>query len=79
MLTGNAIVSPNYPATDELLKDSNCFFAKPEDSNALAATIKEAVQNKEEAIKRGRNARKDVIEITFKKTAFRLLTFLNSI
>jgi glycosyltransferase involved in cell wall biosynthesis len=79
MLTGNAIVSPNYPATEELLNESNCFFANPEDSNALAATIKEAVQNKEEAIKRGRNARKDVIEITFKKTAFRLLTFLNSI
>lgn len=73
MLTGNIIVTPDYPATADLLNESNCIFAKPEDSKALAESIRFAIENKEQSSEKAIQASIDVKNITFKKVAHRLL------
>ncbi|MFN0187745.1 MAG: glycosyltransferase [Bacteroidia bacterium] len=73
MLTGNPMVSPNYPATRDLLTDNNCTFTTPENSQALAKSIKEIIENPLPAQQKALQAAKDVREITFKKVAARLL------
>lgn len=73
MLTGNPIVSPNYPATQDVLNENNCTFTTPEDSEALANTIMRIIQSPEEARDKAMQAAKDVREITFKNVAARLL------
>lgn len=73
MLTGNPMVSPNYPATQDLLTESNCTFTTPENSQALAKSIREIIESPELALQKAQQAAKDVREITFKKVAARLL------
>ena len=73
MLTGNPMVSPNYPATQDLLTENNCTFTSPENSQALANSIKGIIKNPLPALQKAQQAAKDVREITFKKIAARLL------
>lgn len=73
MLTGNVIVSPNYPATSDLLNEHNCIFAAPEDTDALTAALRTAVENPETSQRKALQAAKDVREITFKKITGSLL------
>lgn len=74
MLTGNPIVSPDFPATQDLLHSNNCMFTAPENSKALAECIQEIIDHPEMAKQKASQAAKDVREITFKKVAARLLT-----
>jgi glycosyltransferase involved in cell wall biosynthesis len=73
MLTGNPIVSPNYPATQDILNENNCTFTIPENSEALAATIKSIINSPSSSQQKAIQAAKDVREITFKKVTARLL------
>lgn len=73
MLTGNPIVSPDYPATRDILNENNCTFTLPENSEALASTLKNMIDSPFASQKKAIQAAKDVREITFKKVAARLL------
>jgi glycosyltransferase involved in cell wall biosynthesis len=73
MLTGNPIVSPNFPATQDILNENNCTFTPPENSEALAATLRDIINSPEASKQRAIQAAKDVREITFKKVTGRLL------
>jgi glycosyltransferase involved in cell wall biosynthesis len=77
MLTGNVIVTPDFGATRDLLNDSNCIFAKPEDSADLARAIRYAIQHREVAAAKARQARSDVQEITFKNRIQKALNFFD--
>lgn len=77
MLTGNVIVSPDYPATRDLLSRENCWFADPENSQALADTIRYALTHEEESRLRAMKARETVEQATFKKVCWRVLEFFN--
>lgn len=79
MLTGNPIVSPDYPASRDLLNVNNCYFTAAENSSALAETIQQITLNVEEAIAKGATARRDVEEITFRKVTARLISFFQKI
>jgi len=79
MLTGNAVVSPDYPATRDLLNQANTFFALPENSQSLIETIQYIIGHPEEAAIKGRKAKEDVKELTFQKTGERLIQFFNSL
>lgn len=79
MLTGNAIVSPDYPATKDLLNAGNAFFALPENSQSLIETIQYILAHPEEAAIRGKKAKEDVKGLTFRKTGERLIQFFNSL
>ncbi|MBK9637304.1 MAG: glycosyltransferase [Bacteroidetes bacterium] len=73
MLTGNPMVSPNYPATQDLLNANNCTFTTPENSKALAKSLRDIIENPLPAQQKAQQAALDVREITFKKVAARLL------
>jgi glycosyltransferase involved in cell wall biosynthesis len=76
MVTGNPIITPNYPATRDLLNTNNCFFAEPEDSASLIKTIKEVLENEEKAKLIGQQALKDVQGITFENVTNRIFNAL---
>lgn len=76
MLTGNVIVTPDYPATRDLLNSDNCIFTAPEDGKALAAGIREAVENPQASREKAERAYKTVQEHTFRKMARRILDAL---
>ena len=76
MVTGNPIITPNYPATRDLLNTNNCFFAEPEDSASLIKTIKEVLENEEKAKLIGQQALKDVQGITFENVTNRIFNTL---
>ena len=67
MLTGNVIVTPNFGATRDLLNDSNCIFAEPEESKLLVDALRYAMEHPEIAKSKATQAINDVKEITFKK------------
>lgn len=76
MLTGNVIVTPNYPPTSELLSEENCWFAAPEDENSLTKTLKTAIENKEQSIKKAQLAREIVLKNTFTQKVKQVLDFI---
>lgn len=79
MLTGNIIVSPDYPASADLLYANNCQFCEPESGTALATAIREALGNPQQSHEKAERAAREVREITFKKQAFRLISFINEL
>jgi glycosyltransferase involved in cell wall biosynthesis len=76
MLTGNVIVTPNYPPTAELLSDENCWFALPENEKSLAETIKKAIDNKEISSTKAKIARDQVLKNTFTLKVKRIIEFI---
>lgn len=79
MLTGNIIITPEYPATADLLNYKNCLFCEPESSEALARSIQFAISHPLECKEKAINASKEVREITFLKQAKRLLSFIQDL
>ncbi len=78
MLTGNPIITPNYPATQDILNDDNCYFTVPENEIELAKTIKIAIEDKEKSTTIANQARFDVRQNTFKIRVSRIINFLES-
>lgn len=76
MLTGNVIVTPNYPPTAELLTEENCWFALPENEDSLASTIKKAIENKEISTTKAKLAREEVLKNTFTLKVKRVIEFI---
>lgn len=79
MLTRNPIVTCDFPATKDILNNSNAIIVKPEDSAALAQGIKQAIENKEKARLIAGQAFDDVKQLTFKNRTEILLGFLRSL
>ena len=79
MAARRPIVTPDYPATRDILNESNAIFVKPENSASLAAGIKRAVGNSAEAEHVAEQAYQDVQEITFKKRTRVLINFLKAL
>lgn len=79
MLTGNIIITPDYPATADLINTTNCLFCEPESSKALAEAIQFAIAHPEACAEKAANAAREVREITFKKQAERLLSFIQDL
>ena len=78
MLSGNIILSPNYPATRDLLTDDNCCFTVPENEVELSKSINFILENKVLMSAKATNAKLLVSEITFKKRGEMILNFLQN-
>jgi glycosyltransferase involved in cell wall biosynthesis len=65
MTTGNPVVTPDYPATQDLITSENAFFVQPENTASLIAGIREAVENKALSSTRAGNAKEAVKTLTF--------------
>ncbi len=76
MLSGNIILTPNYPATRDLLTDNNCCFTIPENEVELSNSINFILENKEFMCAKAANAKHLVSEITFNKRGKLILDFL---
>ncbi len=75
MLTGNPIITPNFPALRDTLNEENAVFVEPENAHALAAKITEVLENKAKFKKIAEQAFNDVKEFTFKKRMKILVDF----
>lgn len=78
MLTGNPIITPNYPATQDILNEHNCYFVAPENEHELANKIKLAIQDEEKSAIIASQARFDVQQNTFKIRVSTIINFLES-
>ena len=76
MLTGNAIVTPDFKATQDVLKEDTCWFVKEENVNALVTGISEAVKNEDERLIRGSKARELALTYTFKHSTALVLSLI---
>ena len=78
MLTGNPIITPNYPATQDILNERNCYFVTPENEDDLAKKIKMAIEDVEKSTNIAKQARLDVKQNTFKIRVSSIINFLES-
>ena len=78
MLTGNPIITPNYPATQDILNEHNCYFVMPENEDELAKKIKMAIEDVEKSTNIAKQARLDVKKNTFKIRVSNIIDFLES-
>ena len=78
MLTGNPIITPNYPATQDILNEHNCYFVMPENEDDLAKKIKMAIEDVEKSTNIAKQARLDVKKNTFKIRVSNIIDFLES-
>lgn len=78
MLTGNPIITPNYPATQDILNEHNCYFVMPENEDDLAKKIKMAIEDVEKSTNIAKQARLDVKKNTFKIRVSNIINFLES-
>jgi O-antigen/teichoic acid export membrane protein len=76
MLTGNPIITPNYPATQDILNEHNCYFVAPENEHELAKKIKMAMEDEEKSSIIANQARFDVQQNTFKIRVSNIINFL---
>lgn len=76
MSTGNPVVTPDFPATRDVLNDRNVLFVKPDDVGSLVSGIKKLVEDKVLASKLAAQAILDVQELTFHKRAGEFIAFI---
>jgi glycosyltransferase involved in cell wall biosynthesis len=65
LTTGNPVVTPDFPATRDVLNKNNVIFVQPDNPADLARGIKLAVQDKELVERITRQASMDIRELSF--------------
>lgn len=75
MTTGNVVVTPDFPATRDVLNDRNVIFVKPDDPLALAAGLRRAVEDPEQSGRLAHQAKEDLKALTFERRTAEFLAF----
>jgi len=78
MASGRPIVASDLPSLREVLSEKNAFLVAPDDSEALAAGIRYALEHPEEAKKRATQALEDVKRYTWESRAKHILDFVEA-
>ncbi|MFM7217727.1 MAG: glycosyltransferase, partial [Bacteroidota bacterium] len=73
--TGNPVVTPDFPATRDIVNNRNAIFVLPDNPTDLARGIRLAVEDRDSADKIARQALVDMKELTFEKRTAELLRF----
>lgn len=76
MIAGRIIVTPDYPATRDLLTEDNCHFIQPDNSAALAEGIRHVIRHREESDRKAARASQEARALTFRKMASNILKAL---
>jgi glycosyltransferase involved in cell wall biosynthesis len=76
MVAGRIIVTPDYPATRDLLRNDNCHFVEPDNPTALAEGIRHVVEHRTESEHKAVLASKEARALTFGKIAENILNAL---
>jgi glycosyltransferase involved in cell wall biosynthesis len=79
MLTGNVAVTPDFPANRDVANKHNVLFTEPENSAALAATIRKAAEDPGLSKRLAQQALKDMQEITFTVRCKIIVDFLKKL
>lgn len=77
--TGNAIVTPDFSATREVINEGNSFIVEPDDPKALANGISDAIENKELAKTKGAAAILSSKKITYDSKVAEFLDFFKKL
>lgn len=77
--TGNPVVTPDFPATRDVLNDNNVIFVPPDDPAGLAEGIRRAAEDKNLAERVSRQAKKDIRNLTFGSRAKVWMEFLKQV
>ncbi|HEY4511348.1 MAG TPA: glycosyltransferase family 4 protein [Candidatus Paceibacterota bacterium] len=75
MASGRPIVASDLPSLREILSEKNCFFAQSDSSHSFAETLREALENPQDAEQRRKQAYTDVQEHTWEKRAGAIIDF----
>lgn len=76
MLTGNPIITPDFPATRDILNSENAFFVKPENSEDLSKMIEKVLADVEKAKEIGKKGFMTVKQNTYKKIAANIIELI---
>lgn len=79
MCTHNPIVTPDYPATRDVLSTSNCVIVEPENLDSLVKGIVQAVLKREDSERIAQKAFEDVSKLTYSRKTVELLDFIKSL
>ena len=69
MASGRIIVSSDLPVLREVLNEKNAYLVTPDDKDEWVNTIKYIIENREEGIKKARQAKIDVLKYTWQNRA----------
>lgn len=73
MSTGNPIITPDFPATQDVLTSKNVFFVAPDSEQALANGIKHLIENPQVGAQLAAQAKEDIKSLTFDSKTKELL------
>ncbi len=79
MSTGNVIITPDTPATRDVLNNSNVYFVEPDNSKALADGIKYLIDNPNIAKSLAQKASGDIKPLSFDAKMLELINFAYSL
>ena len=74
--TRNPVVTPDFPATRDVLNDKNVLFVKPDNVDSLVGGIQTLVTNKGLATSIAEQAYRDVQNLSFDKRAAEFVSFI---
>lgn len=77
--TRNPVVTPDFPATRDVLNERNVIFVEPDNPVSLAAGLRKAVEDKAKAKTIAEQAWKDVQNLSFESRTRELLLFIQSL
>lgn len=75
MSTGNPIITPDFPATQDVLNNKNVFFVAPDSEVALAEGIRHLIQNPDVSSRLAAQAKEDIKSLTFDSKTKELLNW----
>jgi len=79
MASGNPIVSTDFPNIREVLSEENSVLVPPDDSQALAMSIRKCLEDKEFSRSIGVKARAQVREYSWESRSAKVMDFMNSL
>ncbi len=79
MLTGNPIVTPDFPATRDVLHSQNAIFVEPENVDSLVEGIRRAAEDKKLIAEIRQRLQQEIPQLTFKKRTKMLIDFFNTL
>lgn len=76
LTTGNPVVTPDFPATRDVLNESNVLFVQPDNVASLTEGVRKLVEDKVLSAKLASQAKIDVSRLTFKSKAAEFIGFI---
>ena len=73
MASGRVIIASDLPVLREILNETNCYFAIPDDADSWRKVIEHVAANREEAVTKAHKAKQDVKQYTWNIRAEKML------